>query len=497
MAEDRGVGLKGWLSGPKRQESKTAIVPEVKLDRHRLAVLPLSNISPDRQDEYFADGLTEELISTASAITGLTVIARTSVMRYKGAGKGAHEIGKELNAGTLLEGSVRKSGSKLRVTVQLIDAQSEGHLWSESFDREMHDVFAVQTEIAEQVAGSLALKLTDKEKRIIDARRTVSMDAYNLYLKGRYFWNQRTKDGILKSIELFEDSAKEDPKYALAYTGLSDSYGLLALYGYAPASETIARGKKYAVKAIELEEAIAEAHASLGVLLWSEWEYNETGKELRAAIQLNPSYAYAHQLYGDYLFCIRRDSEGSHAEFLRARELDPFSPITNLNVAVSYYQNRKYGKAIEEMQRSLELFPVFWNLHLYLSLSLAMDGRFEESLAEVEATGRSSDKLWVIQGRGTTYGLWGKTDQALKAIEELKILSEKEYISPTMFAPIYAAMGDRDGAFRCFEKAFEQRSPDLPGEILGHPFYVDKLGMDPRWTELFARLGLKPLVASQ
>jgi TolB-like protein/tetratricopeptide (TPR) repeat protein len=497
LAEDRGVGLKGWLAGPRNKESRTETATVAALDRHRLAVLPFSNISPERQDEYFADGLTEELISTASAISGLTVIARTSVMRYKGAGKGAREIGRELNAGTLLEGSVRKSGSKLRVTVQLIDAQSEGHLWSESFDREMQDVFAVQTEIARQVASSLALRLTDKDKRIIDARRTVSMEAYNFYLKGRYFWNQRTKDGILKAIGFFEQAVKEDPRYALAFAGLSDAYGMMAMFGYAPGSETVARGKKYAVKALELDSALAEAHTSLAMQLLNEWDFEGYGRELRAALQVNPSYALAHIHYGDYLFLKEHDMERSMLEYLQGRDLDPFSPITNLNVCAGYYVRREYGKAISQLRRSLEVFPDFWNLHLYLSLSLAMDGQFEESLAEIESAGRSSDKVWVIQGRGTTYGLWGKTDQALKAIEELTILSQKEYVSPTMFAPIYAAMGDRDGAFKCFEKAFEERSSDLPGEIMGHPFYIDKLGTDPRWTKLLARLGLKPLMASQ
>ena len=196
-------------------------------------------------------------------------------------------------------------------------------------------------------------------------------------------------------------------------------------------------------------------------------------------------------LYGDYLSMIEQNSGKSMEEFLRARELDPFSPLTHLNVAAAYYMNREYRRAATELRRALELFPDFWNLHLHLSLALAMEGRFEESLAEVQATALSSDKIWAIQGRGTAYGLCGKRDQAVKAIEELESLSKEQYVSPTAFAPIFAAIGDRDGAFRCFEKAFREKSPDLPGEILGHPLYTDKLGADPRWTELLQKMGLE------
>ncbi len=494
LAEERGVGLRGWLAGPKTKESRKETISIAGLDRHRLAVLPLSNISPDKQDEYFADGLTEELISTASAISGLTVIARTSVMRYKGAVKGASEIGRELNAGSLLEGSVRKAGSRLRVSVKLIDAASEGHLWSENFDRELEDVFGVQSEIARRVADSLMLKLGDREKGIIKARETRSVDAYNFYLKGRYFWNLRTKESLAKAIEWFDQAIKEDSGYALAYVGLSDSYGLIAAFGYAPPRETVVKGKLSATRALELDERLAEAHSSLALLLWSDWDYFGVGKELRAALDLNPSYARAHQLYGDYLWMVEQDSEGSLKEYLRSRELDPFSPVANLNVGAGYYQRREYERAIEELEKSVEMFPDFWNLHIYLSLALAMAGRFEESLAEVEKAGRSGDKVWLFQGRGRTYGLWDKKDQAAKALEDLKALAKNEYVSPTMFGPIYATMGDRDGAFKCLEKAYHERLADLPGEITGHPFYKDKLGMDPRWTELLQKLGLKDVV---
>jgi TolB-like protein/tetratricopeptide (TPR) repeat protein len=491
VSKDRGLGLREWLTGPGRKESTIDPAKSATLDRHRLAVLPLSNVSSDPHDEYFADGLTDELISTTSAIGGLTVIARTSVMRYKGVSKGASEIGKELNAGSLLEGSVRKSGSKLRVAVQLIDAQTEGHVWSDSFDRELQDIFAVQTEIARQVAGSLALKLTDRGRDMIDGRRTARAEAYDFYLKGLYHFNQRTKDAVEKAVRFFELATEEDPNYALAYAGLADAYGILGIYGYASPSEVMEKGKEFASKALKLDDSLAEAHVALAMILWNQWDYVESGREVRAALKNNPNYARAHQQYGDYLFCIEHDSKQAMAEFMLARELDPLSPIANLNVAGGYYGMREYGKAIKELRNSLEMFPDYWNLHLYLSLSLAMTGDYEEALKEIEVAGRSSDRVWLLQGRGTVYGLWGKTDQAAREIEELKRLSEQVYVSPTVYAAVYAAMGDRDGAFKVLDNAFRERSPDLPGELLGHPFYADKLGIDQRWNKLLKKLGLK------
>ncbi len=473
-----------WEKGEPRQD--------VGLDKHRLAVLPFSNISADPNDEYFADGMTEELISTTSAISGLTVIARTSVMRYKGGNKGVSEIGRELNVGSLLEGSVRKAGDRLRITVQLIDAQSEGHLWAQSYDRQMEDIFSVQSEIAQRVADALQLKLMENEMRHMQGRSTGSMDAYNFYLKGRYFWNERTKEGLTKAIGYFERAIEKDPNYALAYVGLSDSYGILASYGYVSTADALPKAKDNALKALELDDALAEAHASLAMVMSNEWDLKGAGRELRTAIRLNPSYASAHQWYADYLMYVEQKAAEAISEKLRARELDPFSPMTNLNVGGIYYAQRQYDKALTELKKALEIFPDFWNLHMFLAYTLMMTGRFEESLAEVrKAASLSADEVQVNMSLGVVHAVAGKKEEAMKAIDKLIELSKSRYVPPFTFAFVYAALDDRDEAFRWLDRAYEERVANLPGALLEDPLFVDRLGSDPRWDALLQKVGLR------
>ena len=463
-------------------------IPEAAPDRHRLAVLPISNISPDSADEYFADGMTEELISTTSAIPGLTVIARTSVMRYKGLTKGVTEIGRELNVGSVLEGSVRKAGNRLRITVQLIDVGSEGHLWAQSYDRQMEDIFAVQTEIAKEVAKALELKLMEKEKRVIESRGTTNMEAFNLLLKGRYFWNERTKEGLEKGISYFERAIEKDPGYADAYSGLASSYGILANYGYVPGAEALPKAKSYAIKALELDEASAEAHASLGIILWNQWDVRTAGRELRKAIQLNPSYASAHQWYADYLLEVEGNVDGAIAEKLRARELDPMSPLVNVNVAVVYLRAHMYDKALMELKKTVEMFPESWHAHNFLAYAYVMTGRYEDAVPEYQKMIALSGMKLGAAFLGATYAYFGRKEEAMRSIEELQELAKTEYVSPLSFAIIYAGLGDKDEAFRWFDKAYEQRSPDLIG-LKNDPFCVETLGADPRWSALWRKIG--------
>jgi len=284
------------------------ILSSTQVDRKRIAVLPLTNISPDPTDAYFADGMTEELISTMSRIGGLKVIARTSVAGYKGSSKKVSEIGKELEVGTVLEGSVRKVGNRLRISVQLIDSKTSEHLWTESYDRELKDVFAIQSDISKTVADALMVQLLSREKALIARKQTVDSDAYVLYLKGRVHWNERTKEDVYKALTYFEQAVKIDPKFAPAYSGLADCYNILASYSWISRDTAGPLARESAAKALQLDESLAEAHASLGLTLMNSWDFRSAEKELKRAIELRPNYAPAYFWHAHLLYWQRRYS---------------------------------------------------------------------------------------------------------------------------------------------------------------------------------------------
>lgn len=465
---------------------------ELNLDAKRLAVLPFANISADKDDEFFADGMTEELISTTSAIEGLTVIARTSVMRYKNMEKSVGEIGRELNVGALLEGSVRKAGKNLRITVQLIDVRTEGHLWAQKYDRQLEDIFKVQTEVAEEVAGHLQLKLLPSGKRTIESRSTDNTDAYGYFLKGRYFWNERTEDALKKAIGYFERAIEKDPKYAPAYSGLSDSYAILVNYGFMNSAEGLAKAKLYATKALEIDQALADAHGSLANILWNEWDFKRGGSEIRTALQLNPSLARAHQWYGHYLALIEKRTEEALAEKLRSRELDPFSALANLNVAWIYFYIGQYERALDEYNKALEIFPDYWNLFDHLGYVLVLLGRYEEGIAALrKALLLSGNSYLVNSDLGGALALSGRKDEAQRILRELEDLATKQFVTPVAFSFVYACLGEKDQAFYFLEKAFQEKTGGLPEVLLGDPIHKERLGADARYNSLLERIGLK------
>lgn len=469
-------------------EAKSSL-SEFNLDTKRLAVLPFSNISPDPNDDFFADGMTEELISTTSAIEGLTVIARTSVMRYKNKEKSVAEIGRELNVGSVLEGSVRKAGKNLRITVQLIDVKTEGHLWTEKYDRQLEDIFKVQTEVAEEVAGHLQLKLLPRGLRLIESRSTANSDAYSYFLKGRYFWNERTKDAIMKGIGYFERAIEKDPKYAQAYSGLSDCYAILVNYSFMTSEEGLAKAKLYATRALEIDQALADAHASLASILWSEWNFKLCGRELRRALELNLNLAIAHQWYGHYLALIERRFEEALKEKLRSRELDPFSALANLNVGFIYFLMGKPEKALDEFEKALEIFPDYWNLYDHLGLALVLLGKYDEGIAATKkALSLSGNEYQIKSNLASELALSGRKEEARTILRELEDLASKQFVTPVAFSSIYACLGEKDEAFRYLEKALEERSAALPEVLLGDQIHRRTLGTDPRFKSLLERL---------
>ncbi len=459
------------------------------LDKYRIAVLPLANYSPDPTDEYFADGMTEELISRLSRIGGLRVIARTSVMQYKRSEKSIAEIGRQLKVGTVLEGSVRKAGNKLRITEQLIDVETQEHLWSEHYDREFKDVFAIQSDIAQRVGEALKVQLLSREKQQMQKKSTEDLEAYKLYLNGRYYWNKRTGEGLENGIEYFEQAIEKDPSFALAYAGLADSYILLAGYTYMPPTEALPRAKKAARKALELDETLAEAHTSLAGTTFHYYDWLTTESELKRAIELNPSYATAHHWYAVVLAALGRLDEAIARE-KEALELDPFDLVINTYMGWINYFARQFDQALEQYRHTLKLNPKFHLAHLWLGQAYVQEGMYEAAIAAIqEAITLSGDSTLARAALGHAYAVSDRRKDAQEVLNELNELSKQRYVPSYYIAAIYAGLGDKDLAFEWLEKAYEEHYLFL-NWLKVEPIF-DSLRSDPRLIELLKKMGLE------
>ncbi len=467
---------------------ETQVSNEPSFEKRRIAVMPFTNISPDPRDEYFADGMTEELVSTLSRIGNLRVISRTSVMPYKGTSKNVGEIARELRVGSILEGSVRKASNDLRITAQLIDAANDEHLWSQDYDRKLENVFAMQKEIAQSVAEALKVQLLSGEKRDIGKKATENTEAYKLYLKGRYFWNERARDSNDKAVKCFEDAVKLDAKYALAFSGLADCYVIYEDYGWLSPKEAVPRIEEYARRAIELDPRLAEPHVSLGVAYNSEWKWQEAEREFKNAIELNPNYATAHQWYGIFLWCAGRYEEARERTD-RALELDPLSRLTGTNLGIELLTLGKRDQAVEQLRKVIELNPDYPGVHTVLSMIHLMDSRFEDSISEAEAASAlSKGDLWMEAQLGFVYGMSGRKEQANRILNELVAAGRNEYVSSAWVAIVLFSLERSDEAFAYLDKAFEERSDELFG-FRNSPWF-EKIRADRRWVSLEKRIGL-------
>ncbi len=450
-----------------------------------IAVLPLENLSPDPDQEYFADGITDELITNLGKISALRVISRNSVMLYKGKRKPTPEIARELNVDAVVEGAVLRSGNHVRITAQLIDARGDRQLWAETYESETRDVLALQDGVARAIAQQIQAKVTPEEQARWSPTRPVNPKAYEAYLRGRYFWNKRTEEGVRKGIEFFGQALEEDPAYALAYTGLADCYGVLGPWAFQPAKEVFPKAKIAATKALELDDTLAEAHTSLGqVKSYYEWDWVGAEKEFKRAIELNPNYATAHHWYSDYLGAMERGEE-SAAEIKWAQQLDPLSLIIN---ALSAFRGaRGYNQAAEQLRRVVEMDPNFALTHWYLGLTYEQMGQYESAIAEQQkARMASGDSTYALVTLGCAYAKAGKRKQALETLAELKEASKHRYISPLNTGCLYSALGEKGEAFEWLEKAYRERDPSL--------IYVRALPMlaplrsDPRFQDLLRRM---------
>ncbi|MFO8034744.1 MAG: adenylate/guanylate cyclase domain-containing protein, partial [Candidatus Bipolaricaulota bacterium] len=461
----------------------------------RIAVLPLANISPDPADAYFADGMTEELIYRLSQIGGLRVIAQTSAMPYRGADKRISQIGEELGVGVVLEGSVRKAGNRVRITAQLVDTRTEEHLWSCAYERELEDVFALQRDIAHEVAQALEVKLLAGERRQLAKEATQDVEAYTLYLKGRHFWNQRTQEGLERGIDYFQRSLEADPQFAPAHAGLADSFAVLTALGFMPAEEGYPMAEEAALEALRLDEGLAEAHASLGLIRWQyRRDISQAERSLRYAIQLNPNYATAHHWYALALAVTGRLEEGV-AEIRRALELDPLSQAINADAGRILTLARRYDEAREQYRSALELAPGYVKGGLYGGLAMAcvLQGAVEDARGALEEAERVTDpadqssQVWIASLRGLAHLQSGEREEAREILKALSAMPPR-HDTAFALALLSFGLGEADQGLSWLEEAWERRDANALWAKV-HPA-LDTVRDDPCYHDLLTRMGL-------
>jgi adenylate cyclase len=460
--------------------------------KQRLAVLPLENLSRDKNEEYFADGITEELISTLSNIASLRVIARTSVTRYKGTKKRVHQIARELNVGTIIEGTVRKAANKLRVSVQLIDGASEENLWSKTFEKEVEDVFAIQTEIARNVAETMEVELEAKERRQIERRGTENIAAHSLYLKGRYHWNERTEEGFKTAIKCFEEAIAVAPDYALSYVGLADCYRIMGSRGFMRHERTSPMAERFAKKALQIDDTLAEAHAALAASLDSGWEWSGAEAEYKRAIELNPSYASAYHWHALYLGHMGRFDEGLEAA-KRAEELDPLSPVISATVFEEYYLARQYERAIDQCRKAMEVEPGFPLIHYSFGLAYIQKGMLAEAAAVLRKAVSGATEPDFKAVLAYAYAISGQKDRARRIYKEFLVGSKNRHLPAPHLALINVGFGNKDLAFKQLAEACGTKAEPMK-HLMVDPLY-DSLRSDARYLPLLKRIGLRRLQA--
>jgi TolB-like protein/DNA-binding winged helix-turn-helix (wHTH) protein/Flp pilus assembly protein TadD len=454
-----------------------------------IAVLPLENLSGDASQNYFADGMTDELITDLAQISALRVISRTSVMVYKGARKPLQQIARELNVDAVIEGSVLRSGDEVRITAQLIEAATDKHLWSQSYEGELRDTLALQNRVASAIADQIRINLTPQEQAALKNVKVVNPEAYESYLKGRYFWNKRTADGLKAARAYFNQAIEEDPKYAQAYSGLADTYALLGDWQYAVMTpkEVFPKAKAAAIKALELDSTLGEAHNSLAFVLDGfDWDFDSAGKEFRRAIELNPSYATAHHWYAWHLSLLGRLDEAI-AEMKKAQNLDPLSLIINADLAELLVLAHLHDESIAQSRKTIEMDPNFALAHSQLAQAYLQKHMYDEAVAEFKkAVHLSGDSPTCIANLARAYVASGKRSEAEKLLSDVKKRSNAAYSNAPEIAIVYASLGDTDQAMRWLEKGYDERFN--PGVLLRPGF--DPLRSDPRFKELIRRVGL-------
>jgi TolB-like protein/DNA-binding winged helix-turn-helix (wHTH) protein/Flp pilus assembly protein TadD len=495
LVAGNAYGLRDWLfGGPAPRAFRS------------LAVLPLENLSGDPKQDYFADGMTEELITQVSKFGNLKVISRTSVMQYKGSKKSLPKIAGELHVDAVVEGAVQLVDNRIRITAQLVDGASDEHIWAETYDRDLSNVLLLQSEVAADIAKQIDLELTpQQQQRFRASAHPVNPDAYQSYLLGRYYWNMRTGAGLAQAGHYFADAIQKDPNFALAYSGQADYFAYLTVLGgpeIMKPRDAMAQARTAATKALKLDDSLAEAHASMGNILHNyDWNWAAAEGEYKRAIELNPNYAMAHHLYAHLLIETGRKEE-SLAEAHRALELDPYSPFVNNGLARQYYLSRDYAKAAAQCLIGLQLSPEYFPARIQLALAYEQTGKLPQAISELEqaaglmagnggpanSTKPTLDIPVVHALLGHAYAVSGRTIDAHVELSKLQAAATKRYIPPSYFALVWMGLGDNKQAMIWLDQGYNDRSEHML--YLGLEPLVDPLRADPAFVSLLKQVGL-------
>jgi TolB-like protein/DNA-binding winged helix-turn-helix (wHTH) protein/Flp pilus assembly protein TadD len=472
-----------WIAWTLRQRSHPPVVIR------SLAVLPLENLSGDTSQDYFSDGMTDELITELGQISELRVISRTSVMTYKGAHKSLPQIARDLNVDSVVEGTVLRSGNKVRIKAQLILAAADKHLWAQSYEGNLGDMLALQKQVARSIAEQIRIELTPHEQAVLKNVKRVNPDAYEAYLKGRYFWNKRTADGLKKASDYFTQAIEKDPNYAQAYAGLADSYALLGdwEYGVLAPKEAYPRAKAAATKALELDSTLGEAHISLAFCLDGfDWDWESAGREFRRGVELSPGYATGHQWYAWHLAALGRNDEAV-AELKKAETLDPLSLIIGADLAEELLIAHRYDEAIRQSRKTMAMDPFFAVAHYELGQAFVQKHMNNEAIAELQkAIELSGGSTTFTSNLAYAYAVSGMKNEAVKILNDLKNRSHHAFSNAPEIALIYVGLDEKDQAMAWLEKAYAER---FNPEVLLRPAF-DPLRSDPRFQDLLRRIGL-------
>jgi len=472
-----------------RAPSSTALGPSVQ-DRRSIAVLPLANLSPDPENEYFSDGLTEDILTHLSKVQRLKVISRTSVMQYKKTSKNLRDIGRELGVAAILEGSVRRAANKVRISVQLIDATTDEHLWAETYDRELADIFAIQSDVAERITDALKAHVSPEEQARIEHRPTANLEAYEAYLKGLFLWNQRADESVNAGITHFQRAIELDARFAPAYVGLADSYIVLGNFGTYRPQVVYPKAKAAALKALELDDTLGEAYASLAnIKAGYEWDWVGAERAYLKAIELRPGYATAHHWYALHLGCTG-ESDQAISRIRRAQELDPLSLIIAVNVGVVYFYARRYDEAMKVIQAASEMRPLSPIPHWYLGFILLAKDAVAEALSPLRRAEELSSGFDVPSRAtlGYTYARLGEREKALDIAATLTDRYHNVYASPVWIAFLYEGLGDRLKALEWLNQACDDRDGWL--RLLKTWTFFDDIRDTPEYQELLTKIGL-------
>jgi TolB-like protein/DNA-binding winged helix-turn-helix (wHTH) protein/Tfp pilus assembly protein PilF len=454
-----------------------------------IAVLPLENLSNDPEQEYFVEGMTDEIITDLAKLPGVRVISRTSAIQYKGTHKTLPQIARELNVDGILEGTVLRVGERVRIRTQLIYAPADRHVWAQAYERDLKDVLTMQANLAQDIASEIQLNLTSQQQASLVAARPVDPEAHELYLKGRFFWNKRDQSDFAKAADYFQQAITKDPNYAQAYAGLADTYALSGGFNMVPVSEAMPKAKAAAERALQLDPNLAEAHASLGLIApFLNWNWTEAKEHYEHAIELDPNYATAHHWYAEgYLIPVGRVDDAL-LQIRKAQELDPLSAVIATDMGKELYFARRYDEAIVELRRALEVDPNFVSAHNWISDSLLEKRNFSEAIAELEKTKPFREERTYIRQTAYLHARMGRRAQARIELEKSLQLSKDKPVSSGAVALTYAAIGDQDKVFFWLDKAYNENSSFMTS-LKSWPVF-DALRSDARYVDLLRRVGL-------